>query len=59
MKATKECCQMSSNDNFFADIYFIGVKKEEDTMSEDVDYCGSAKKSHEVFCLSTLEKLMK
>ena len=59
MKATKECCKMSSNDNVFVDICFVGLKKEEETMSEGVDYCRSAKKSHEVFCLSTLENLMK
>ena len=59
MMATKGCDQLTSNDIYFADICFSGVKTDEEEMTEGVDYCGLAKMSHKDFCLATLAKLMK
>ena len=54
MKATKGCDQLSSNDTFFDDIWFSGVKKIEEENTEGVDYCGPVKTSHKGFFLTTL-----
>ena len=35
------------------------MKASEGEMAEGVDYCGLVKMSHKVFCIDTLEKLMK
>ena len=59
MKATKGCGQLSSNDTFFSDIWFSGVKKAEKAMDEGVDHFGHVKTTHKIFCLAKLEKLMK
>ena len=58
MMATKGCGQLTSNDTYFSDIWFSGVKTAEEVMSKVVDYYGKVKTSHKGFCLSTLEKLM-
>ena len=57
--ANKGCGQLSSNETFFADIWFSGVKTEDKAMAEGVDYCGTVKASHKEFYLDMLEKLMK
>ena len=57
--ATKGCVQMTSNDTYFADSWFSGVKTYEDVMAKGVDYCGPVNTSRKGFCLATLENLMK
>ena len=49
MKDTKGCGQLSSNDTFFGDIWFIRVNTAEESNSEGVDFCGPVKKSHKGF----------
>ena len=58
MMSTKWCGQLASNDNYFADSWFSGVKTAEEAMAEGVDYCGPVKTIHKGFCLVTLEKLV-
>ena len=38
MMSTKGCDQLASNDNYFADSWFSGVKTAEEAMAEGVDY---------------------
>ena len=57
--AKKRCGQLASNDTYFADSWFSGVKTSEEVMSEGVYYCGKVDMSHKGFCIYTLEKLMK
>ena len=38
MMATKECGQLTSNDTYFADSWFSGVKAADDAMTEGVYY---------------------
>ena len=56
---TKGCVQLTSNETYFADIWFISVETDKEEMTAGVDYCGPAKMIHKGFCLSTLEKLIK
>ena len=49
MVATNECYQLTSNDTYFSDIWFSGVKTAEGAMVEGVDYCGPVNTSHKVF----------
>ena len=53
------CGQLTPYDTYFADIWFSGVKMAEEAMAEGVDYWEPVKTGHKVFCLYTLEKLMK
>ena len=53
--ATKGCDQLTSNDTYFSDSWFSGVKTAEKAMAEGVDYCGPVKTNHKGFCLATLE----
>ena len=55
----KGCGRLMSNDTYFSDIWFSGVKTAEEEMDEGVDYYGPTKTSHKGFCLATLEKFMK
>ena len=57
--ATRECVQLTSNETYFVDIWFRGVKTAERVMAEGVDYYGPEKTIHKGFCLAILEKLMK
>ena len=57
--AIKGCRQMTSNNIHFADIWFSGVKTDEEVMAKRIYYCGTVKIIHKGFCLSTLENLMK
>ena len=57
--ATKGCGKLTSNDTYFDDIWFSSVKTSDYMAATGVDYCGLVKTSHKVFCLGTLEKLMK
>ena len=59
MMVTKGCGQLTSNDTYFANSWFSGVKMAEEAMAEGVDYCGPVKTSHKGFCLAILEKLIK
>ena len=59
MMSTKWFGQMKSNDAYFADSWFSGVKTAKETMYEGVDYCGLTKTSHKGFCVATLENFMK
>ena len=59
MMDTKGFGQLTSNDTYFSDIWFSVVKMAEETIDEGVDYYGLLKMSHKVFCLATLEKLIK
>ena len=59
MKAKKGCWQISPNNTFLYDIWFIGVNTVEEANAEGVYYCGSIKMSHKGFFLAMLEKLMK
>ena len=54
---TKGCGQMTSNDTYFADIWFSSVKTAEGEMDVGVDYCGPVKTIHKCFCLATLKKV--
>ena len=56
-KSAKGCVQLSSNDTLFSDIWFSGLKTEDEANEEEVYYCGPIKTSHKIFCLSKLEKL--
>ena len=53
------CVQLTSNETYFADIWFSSVKTAEEEMASVVDYCEPDKTIHKGFCLATLEKLMK
>ena len=57
--AAKGCGKLTSNDIYFADIWFSGVKTDEEVMAQRFDCCRPVKAIHKGFCLSTLEKLMK
>ena len=59
MMSTKGCGQLTSNDNYFSDSWFSGVKTAEEAMAKGVDYFGPVNTIHKGFCLSTLEKLAK
>ena len=56
---TKGCGQLTSNNTYFADSWFISVKTAKEMVATGVDYCGEVKTSHKGFFLATLEKLMK
>ena len=49
MRGTKGCGQLSSNDTYFADICFSGVKTAEEAIFEVVYYCRKLNTSHKVF----------
>ena len=55
----KGCGQLESNDTYFSDRWFSGVKMAEEAMAEGVDYYRLVKTSHKGFYLSTLGKLMR
>ena len=57
--STKGCVQLTPNDTYFSDSWFIYVKTTEEAIAAGVGYCGPVKTSHKGFCLATLEKLMK
>ena len=59
MMATKGCGKLTSNDTYFDDIQFGGVKNADYAMAEGAYYCGKMKMIHKGFFLATLEKLMK
>ena len=59
MKGARGWVQLSSNDTFFVDRWFSGVKTAEEANTEGVYFCGSTKKSNKGVFLATLEKLMK
>ena len=54
IKATKGYSKMSSNDNFFSDRWFSGLKAADDENEEGVDYCKPIKTIQKVFLLDTL-----
>ena len=47
--ATKGCVQLTSNDTYFANIWFGSLKTAEEGMFAEVNYCGSAKTIHKGF----------
>ena len=53
------CGQLTSNNTYFDDSWFSGVKTGDEAMAEGVDYCGAAKTIHRGFGIDTLENLMK
>ena len=55
---TKGCGQLTSNDTYFSDSWFSGVKTSEEEIYKEVDHCGTVKTSHKGFCLYRLEKLI-
>ena len=57
MKDNKVCGQLLSNDTFFADRWFSGVKTAEKVMVEGVYYCGSMNTIHKRFCLGYVGKI--
>ena len=59
MKAAKLCGKLSSNETFFTDIWFSGVKTVEDTNTDGVVYCGRLKTNNKRFLLDRLENLTK
>ena len=59
MIVTKVCGKLKSNDTYFSDSWFSGVKTDEDAMDERVDYCGPENTIQKGFCLATSEKLEK
>ena len=56
---TKGFVQLASNETYFYDRWFSGVKNSDKAMALGVDYCRPVKSTHEGFCLATLEKLIK
>ena len=56
---TNGCSQLTPNDTYFLDSCFSSVKTAEEMAAAGVNYCGPVKTRHKVFCLATLEKLMK
>ena len=52
--ANKGCGQLTSNDTYFSYSWFSYVKTAEDMAAAGVDYCGPAKTSQKVFCLTKL-----
>ena len=54
MMDTKGCGQLMSNDTYFSDSWFSGVKTAEGVMDEGLGYYGPVKMSHKVFYLATL-----
>ena len=52
--ATKGCGQLTSNDTYFAYIWFSSVKTDEEMAAAVVNYCGPVKTSHKGFFLATL-----
>ena len=59
MMDTKVCGQLTSNNTYFSDIWFSGVKTSQEAMSEGVDYCRPVKKIHKDFCLAAFKKVDK
>ena len=59
MKAEKGHVPLPSNNTFFSDIWFIGVKISEEESSEGVDYWSPVKTIPKGLFLAMLEKLMK
>ena len=53
------CGKLISNETYFSDSWFSSVKTAEEAMAAGVNYCGPVKTSHRVFCLATLENLIK
>ena len=51
---TKGCGQLTSNDVYFSDRRFSGVKMAGEAMDKGVDYCGPAKIIQKDFSLDTL-----
>ena len=49
IKGTKGCGQLSSNENYFSDIWFIGLKNDEGKTNERVDCCRLVKTSNKGF----------
>ena len=49
MMAKKGCGQLTSNDTYFYEIWFNGVKTAEEAMDLGVNFCGLAKKGHKGF----------
>ena len=49
MISKKSCGQLTSNDNYFVDSWFSGVKTAEKAMDLGVNYCGPVKTIHRVF----------
>ena len=54
IRDTKGCDQMTSNETYFTDRCFSGVKTVEESMYEGVEYCGPVKTTLKVFLLDTL-----
>ena len=54
MMAIKGCDKMTSNDTYFPDIWFSGVKTAEEVMAEEVDSSRLLKTINKSFCLATL-----
>ena len=50
---------MMSNDTYFSDSLFSGVKTDQETMAKEVYYCRPIKTMHKGFCPDTLENLTK
>ena len=59
IRGKKVCGKLLSDNKLFADIGFSGVKTDEWSISQGVDYCGLINMGHKLFCLSIFEKLMK
>ena len=59
MKGTNGCGQMLSNETYFDEIWFSGVKTADMEINKGVDYYGLVKTIHKVFCISTFKKLTK
>ena len=47
--STKGCNQLTSNDTYFADSWFSGLKTVDEVMAEGVYYCGPVKTIHNIF----------
>ena len=59
MMDTQWCGQLTSNETYFVDSCFSGVKTVDEVMAEGVEFCGPVKTIHKGFCLDTFENLTK
>ena len=55
--ANKGCGQLTSNETYFADIWFIPIKTADEAMAAGLYYCGPVKTSHKGFFFSYVRKV--
>ena len=58
MRSTKVCDKLTSNDNYFADIWFSGVVIDDKGINEGLYYYRKVKVIHKVSLLDIFKRLM-